>query len=58
MRPRSTETVGPEDAADASVNRTASAPNSSIASSGSMTLPFVLDIFSPPTRTRPCRWTV
>ena len=23
-----------------------------------MTLPLVFDIFSPPTRTRPCRWTV
>ena len=40
---------GPEDAAEASVNRTASAPNSWIASSGSMTLPLVFDIFSPPT---------
>ncbi len=48
MRPRSTETVGPEEAAEASVNRTASAPNSAIASSGSITLPFVFDIFSPP----------
>ncbi len=55
MRPRSTETVGPVDAAEASVNRTASAPNSAMASSGSMTLPLVFDIFSPPTRTRPCR---
>ena len=34
MRPRSTETVGPDEAAEASVKRTASAPNSSIASSG------------------------
>ena len=58
IRPRSTETVGPDEAADASVKRTASAPNSAIASSGSMTLPLVFDIFSPPTRTRPWRWTV
>ncbi len=57
IRPRSTETVGPDDAADASVKRTASAPYSWIASRGSMTLPRVFDIFSPPTRTSPCRCT-
>src|ERR1051325_8540312 len=42
----------------ARVKRTASAPNSSMTSSGSITLPFVFDIFCPcSSRTRPLRKT-
>jgi len=46
------------DALTASVKRSASAPTSFTTSSGSMTLPFVFDIFWPcSSRTRPLRKT-
>ena len=49
----------PRDAIDALVNRNASAPNSSIISKGSTTLPVDLLIFLPfASRTRPCKYMV